>query len=245
MTFDYSIEIKRSFRYALIFSVIFHALIVANWPFYGRLFSVKDQFKDIEITYIRVKEPPAAAPRKSEDVIKKSQPQLESAQPVRIVSEELPKAGQAKKSDTAAPKRDIGEIKKDEAKIVKKPVAEQRAAVAINQPVIPKTETATSVDLKDLRLVPPSYAQMVRSRIIDNLDSEGSEGEGDVFLRFVITSRGEVKDISIIGEKSVKNPSLRKAAFEAVRNSSPFPKFSEHIVMPEITFTCQISFLRK
>mgnify|MGYP001560349285 CR=1 FL=1 len=190
MTFDYSVEINRSFRYALILSIIFHAIAVANWSFYGRLFSVKDQFKNIEITYVRAKEPPTAAPKKSEDAVKKSQPQLESAQPTKIVSEELPNAGQPKKSDAAAPKKDIIEVKKDEVKIDKKPAPEQRATVVIKQPVVSKTETTASVDLKDLRLVPPSYAQMVRSRIIDNLDSDDSGGEGDVFVRFVITSRG-------------------------------------------------------
>lgn len=200
MTFDYSVEINRSFRYALILSVIFHAIAVANWSFYERLFSVKDQFKDIEITYVRAKESSTAAPKKSEDAVKKSQPQLESAQLTKIVNEELPNAGQPKKSDAAAPKKDIIEAKKDEVKIDKKPAPEQRATVVIKQPVVPKTETTASVDLKDLRLVPPSYAQMVRSRIIDNLDSDDSGGEGDVFVRFVITSRGELKDISIIGE---------------------------------------------
>ena len=245
MTFDYSIEVNKSFRYALILSIIFHAVAVANWPFYGRLFSVRDQSKDIEITYVRAKEPPTAAPKKSEDVLRKSQPQLESAQPTKMVSEELPKAGQPKKSEAAVTKKDIIEAKKDEVKIDNKPAPEQRATVVIKQPVVPKTETTASVDLKDLRLVPPSYAQTVRSRIIDNLDSDDSGGEGDVFVRFVITSRGELKDISIIGEKSVKDSSLRKMAFEAVRNSSPFPKFPKDILAPEIAFTCQISFIRK
>ncbi len=244
MTFDYSVEINRSFRYALIFSIIFHVLIVANWPFYGHLFSAKDQFKDIEITYVKVKEPPTAAPKKSEDAVKKSQSQIESAQLTKIVNEELPRPGQPKKSDAADPKKDISEVKKDEVKIDKKPVPEQRAMVVIKQPVAAKTETTASVDLSDLWLVPPSYAQMVRSRIIDNLDSDDSEGEGDVFVRFVITSRGELKDISIIGEKSVKDSSLRKMAFEAVRDSSPFPKFPKDVLVPEITFTCEISFLR-
>lgn len=245
MTFDYSIEINKSFRYALIFSIIFHVLAVANWPFYGRLFSVKDQSKDIEITYVRAKEPPAAAPKRAEDAVKRSLPQLESAEPTKIVSEELPKAVQPKKSDAAVSRKDIAEVKKDEAKNDKKPASEQRATVVVKQPVIPKTETTASVDLENLRLVPPSYAQTIRSRIIDNLDSDDSEAEGDVFVRFVITSRGELKDISIIGEKSVKDASLRRMAFEAVRDSSPFPKFPKDISTPEITFTCQISFIRK
>lgn len=245
MTFDYLVEINKSFRYALISSVVFHVLIAANWPFYGHLFSVKDQSKDIEITYVRTKEPPIAAPEKLEGAVKKSLPQLESAQPAKIISEEVPKAGQPKRSDATAPKKDIRGVKKDEVKIEKKPVPEQRAAVEIKQPVILKTETTASVDLTDLRLVPPSYAQTVRSRIIDNLDTDDSGGEGDIFVRFVITSRGEIKDISIIGEKSAKDSSLRKTAFEAVRNSSPFPKFPKDIPAAEITFTCQISFLRK
>lgn len=240
MTFDYSIEINRSFKYAVIFSIIFHALAVLNWPFYRHLFSDKSQFNEIEITYLRAQEPPS--PKKSEDTVKRSQPQLESAQPTKILSEELPKAGQPKKSEGTIPKKDITEIKKDEDK---KPAPEQRVKVVIKQPIIPKTETTASVDLKDLRLVPPSYAQTVRSRIIDNLNSENSEGEGDVFVRFVITAKGELKDINIIDEKSSKDGSLRRMAFEAIRDSSPFPRFPKDVLVPEITFTCQISFIRK
>lgn len=243
MTFDYSIEVNRSFKYAVIFSIIFHALAVLNWPFYRYLFSDKSQFKEIEITYLRTQEPPA--PKKPEAAVKRSQPQLESAQPAKIVSEELPKAGQPKKTEPAASKKNISEIKKDEAKIENKPAPEQRAKVVVKQTVIPKTETTASVDLKEMRLVPPSYAQTVRSRIIDNLNSEDSESDGDVFVRFVITAKGELKDINIIDEKSSKEGSLRRMAFEAVRDSSPFPKFPKDVLAPEITFTCQISFIRK
>jgi len=245
LTFDYSAQVNRSFRYALISSLIFHAIAIANWPFYGRLFSAKDQFKDIEITYVKAKEPPAAAPRKTEDVLKKSLPQPESAIPTKMVSEEHSKAGQPKKSEAAAAKKDIAAAKKDEVKVDKKPVTEQRAAVEIKQSVAVKTETAASADLRDPRLVPPSYAQMIRSRIIESLNSEDATGEGDVFVKFVITPNGELKDISVIDEKSSKDGALRRMAFEAVRDSSPFPKFPKDVLAPEITFTCQISFLRK
>ncbi len=240
---DYSIEVNRSFKYAVIFSIIFHAIAVLNWPFYRHLFSDKSQFKEIEITYLRTQETPA--PKKPEAAVKSSQPQLESAQPARIVSEELPKAGQPKKTEPAVPKKDISEIKRDEAKIENKPTPEQRAKVAIKQPVIPKTETTASVDLKEMRLVPPSYAQTVRSRIIENLNSENSESEGDIFVKFVITSNGGLKDINIEDGKSSKDGSLRRMAFEAVRDSSPFPRFPKDVLASEITFTCQITFIRK
>ncbi len=256
MTFDHAervnphtkifgVGVNKPFRYALILSVIFHAIAAANWPFYGRLFSVKDQFKEIEITYVKVNEPPAAAPKKPEGAVRKSLPQPESAQPAKIVSEELPKAGQPKKPEAAVQKKDIAAEKKDETIIEKKLVPEKRAAVTIKQPVAVKTATTASVGLSGLRLVPPSYAHTVRSRIIENLDSDDPGEEGDVFVKFVITLNGELKDINIEDEKSSKDSALRRMAFDAVRDSSPFPRFPKDVLAPEITFTCQISFLRK
>lgn len=244
MTFDHAERVNKPFRYALILSVIFHAIAAANWPFYGRLFSVKDQFKEIEITYVKVNEPPAAAPKKPEGAVRKSLPQPESAQPAKIVSEELPKAGQPKKPEAAVQKKDIAAEKKDETIIEKKLVFEKKAAVTI-KPVAVKTATTASVGLSGLRLVPPSYAHTVRSRIIENLDSDDPGEEGDVFVKFVITLNGELKDVSIIDEKSSNSGVLRRMAFEAVRDSSPFPKFPKDVSTPEVAFTCQISFLRK
>ncbi len=241
---DYSPENNRIFVFALVFSIVFHALVVVDWPFYGHLFSLKSQINDVQITYLKAeKEPLPVLPQKEPEVAsKRSSPQEESMPPVKMVTQE-PAKSLLPKTETAAPGR-IAQARKEEIKTEKKPLTEPKPTVVIKEPIIQKPETTAFVNLKDLQLVPASYSQTVRGRIIGNLDSEKAEAEGDVYIRFVITSKGELKELSIIDERSTKNGLLRAAAFEAVKNSSPFPRFPKDITIPEVTFTCQISFIR-
>ena len=131
----------------------------------------------------------------------------------------------------------------------KKPETEQASKIVIKQPAVIKMGTISavdaSVDIQGMRLIPPSYSQVVRDRIIDNIDTSKTGGEGDVYVRFVIFSSGALKEINIIDEKSSNDGVLRVAAFEAVKNSAPFPPFPEKVNLPEIAFTCQITFARK
>lgn len=234
----------RAFKYALIFSVFFHAAIIIEWPFYRHLFTNQNQYKDIEITYLKIKEPPLPAP-KSEVLTKATQTKVEFPQPTKMISKELPKGTGVEKAEAMPTKKESAtpvEAKKEDTNIVKKPMLEQRSSVEIKQMSIQKSEGITSIDLKSLRLVPPSYAQAVRNKIRKNLDFPKSAVEGDVFVRFIIASDGELRELSIIDEKSTKDGFLRELVFEAIKNSSPFPKFPNDVTVPEVKFTCQISF---
>jgi len=165
-----------------------------------------------------------------------------------MISAELPKAARSSKTETVQPKKEIAtasEPEREEIKIAKKPALEQKPSIEIKQPSIQKLEGITSVDLKDLRFVPSSYAQAVRSKIKANLIPAKSEIKGDVFVRFVIASDGVLQELNIIDEKSTRNGLLREVVFEAIKNSSPFPKFPRDITTPKVTFTCQISFENK
>lgn len=162
-----------------------------------------------------------------------------------MTSAELSRAAQPSKTETIQPKKEItatSEPEKEDIKIVKKPTPERKPSVRIKQPSIQKLEGISSVDLRDLRFVPSSYAQAVRGKIRENLIPAKSGVEGDVFVRFVIASDGELQELNIIDEKSSRNGLLRETVFEAIKNSSPFPKFPKDITTPKVTFTCQISF---
>jgi len=196
---------------------------------------------DIEVTYIRSKELPAA--RQPEASVKRSEPLPEISEPKKLISTETPRAVQAGKSESEEPKKEPAK-----SPPAKKLVGEQPSKIVIKEPVIPTIERAAigaSVDVQGLRLIPPSYSQVVRDRIIENLDTRRAGGEGDVYVRFVITSSGALKEINIIDERSTDNGVLRGAAFEAVKNSAPFPAFPEKVPVPEIAFTCDISFTRR
>lgn len=245
MIFRDSIDIRRSFVYALILSLIFHILLFLNWPFYRKIFSShNDRIKKIEVTYLKYRDP---THEKSEDVIKvqRSVVSPQPSTPLKMVSKPSAQAEKMSKSSKELSNDERRRTKDEELIPQKKTAPAQKSLEADKKQPAGMTKTTLSAEASDLRLVPASYSQLVRNKIINNLDTGDSDSEGDVFVRFVITSGGGLKDISIVNEKSSKNGFLRTMAFEAVKNSSPFPLFPKDVALSEITFTCEISFLRR
>ena len=241
---DYAAEKNNKFLIALAFSVAIHILLLCNWPIYRQFFTDRMHPADIEVTYLKSREQPAA--KQAEPAMRRSEPMPELSAPQNLVSAEPPKtAPAAKKIETAAPKKEP--VVPAPAK---KAAVEQASKIVIKQPLMPKIEAITSVvDASvvagGLRLIPPSYSQVVRDRIIDNIDTRKTGGEGDVYVRFIITSSGALKEVNIIDDQSSSDGVLRAAAFQAVKDSAPFPVFPEKVQLPEVAFTCQISFARK
>lgn len=239
MNFDYAAEKDKKLLIALIFSAAVHILLLFSWPFYRNLFTERPKTGDIEVTYVKSKEQPTV--KQPGIPVRRSEPLPEIPQPKKLISVEMPEAAPVKRDEPRAPKKESFVYSPP-----KKPVGEEPSRIVIKQPIATsKTETTASVDVQGLRLIPPSYSQVVRDRIIDNLDTKKAGGEGDVYVRFVITSSGALKEVNIIDERSTDNGVLRAAAFEAVKNSAPFPDFPEKVSVPEIAFTCQITFTRR
>lgn len=232
------------FKYALIFSILFHAVIIIEWPLYKHLFPRQNRYEDIEVTYLKIREPLPSVSKK-EVSAESPQSKAQLPPPTKMISEELSKGAQPQKSSAESPKKYVAtpsETKKENVTAEKTSRTEERPSVEIKHPSIQKLEGITSLDLKGLRPVPPSYAQAVRNKIRKNLGPTTSGIEGDIFVRFMIASNGELQELSIIDEKSAKNGFLREAVFEAIKNSSPFPSFPKDFTPPAVTFTCQISF---
>src|SRR3989338_4764087 len=247
MNFDYAAEKDRKLLIALIFSAAVHILLLCNWPLYRSLFMEKMRPGDIEVTYLKSGEEPAA--RQSEMTVKKPESQPELSPPKKLISEETPRAVPVKEIETEARKKEPAAPPPAEKESRQKTATEKNSKKLIKKTAVPKMVTTASVDasvdLQGMRLIPLSYSQVVRDRIIDNIDTRKTGGEGDVYIRFVITSSGALKEVNIIDEKSSADGVLRAAAFAAVKNSAPFPEFPEKVRLPEIVFTCQITFARK
>lgn len=65
---------------------------------------------------------------------------------------------------------------------------------------------------------------------------------GEVYLTFIVTSDGNLKDLQIIGERSRANDYLRAVGLRSVKESSPFPPFPSDLKYPELSFNILISF---
>jgi TonB family protein len=238
VNFRYTENTDRTFGTALLLSAVLHVFLLMNWPFYRHIFTARKP-GEIEITYLKAEEP-----AKPEIVqARRSLPQPEVSNPSKIVSEAKPESLNKAKPSQEQPRKSLTGIKpadipKDEEK---EPVA-MKSRVIIKQPIVPRIQATASVESKGLKLIPSSYSQGVRNRIIDNLESMRPGTGGDVCVRFVISSDGKLKDIKILDERSTSDGFLRSAAFEAVKDASPFPVFPDNVNLSEITFTCEISF---
>lgn len=241
MNFRYAEDVDRTFKTALLFSAVLHMVMLFNWPFYRHLFTERKSPGDIEVTYLKLKEQPL--PKASEVSVRRSQSQPEISQPEKLMTEDTPKAKPGKAE--AAKKEPVSVQANKEPAKAGKSSPEEASKIVIKQPISSYIEATASVDVQGLRLVPPSYSQIVRNRIIDNLETMKSGVEGDVYVRFVISSDGRLKEMNIIDEKSSDSGFLRSAAFEAVKAAAPFPAFPATVNIPEIVFTCEISFVRR
>ncbi len=90
------------------------------------------------------------------------------------------------------------------------------------------------------------YYRLVREKIRYYADrnyiKEGSTSQGEVFLSFTVTSKGELLHIMIMDNRSAKDLLLRDIAINSVRDSSPFPAFPQGMNQYQITYNVIISF---
>lgn len=65
---------------------------------------------------------------------------------------------------------------------------------------------------------------------------------GEVYMSFVISSDGSLKDAKIHEEKSQGSLYLKETALKSVSEASPFPPFPKELDYPQLTFNVIISF---
>jgi len=65
---------------------------------------------------------------------------------------------------------------------------------------------------------------------------------GEVFLSFIISNDGYVRDTNLVEEKSSTNFYLREIALRSIKEASPFPNFPKELDYPQLSFNVVISF---
>ncbi|MCB9772556.1 MAG: hypothetical protein H6754_08415 [Candidatus Omnitrophica bacterium] len=81
----------------------------------------------------------------------------------------------------------------------------------------------------------------IRNRAYFYIDDPKFEA-GEIYLTFVVTADGNLKDLQIINERSRANDYLRSVGLRSVKESSPFPPFPSDLQYPELSFNVIISF---
>jgi protein TonB len=107
-------------------------------------------------------------------------------------------------------------------------------------------KTVSVPALQSEKINNPSYANyysLVRGRIKQRAYFNYSEYyAGEVYLTFILTSEGSLKEVQIIEEKSTGGQYLRTIGLKSIKEATPFPPFPKELNYPELTFNVVISF---
>lgn len=88
-----------------------------------------------------------------------------------------------------------------------------------------------------------SYYQIVREKIRRAAYQNYTRSEtGEVYLSFIISVDGYLKELRLLEEKPSPSPYLRDIALRSVKDASPFPKFPKELDYPQLSFNVVISF---
>jgi TonB family protein len=110
--------------------------------------------------------------------------------------------------------------------------------------VIKKKITLISNDSE--KISTPSYiahSQLVREKIRRALYQNCNRMEGgQVYLTFILTQDGYLREIHIQNDKSSASPYLRELAIRSVKDASPFPNFPKGLDYDQLSFNVTVSF---
>jgi TonB family protein len=88
-----------------------------------------------------------------------------------------------------------------------------------------------------------SYYQIVREKIRRSAYQNYTHNEtGEVYVSFIISNDGYIKDVRLIEEKTMADDYLKKIALSSIRDASPFPNFPKELDYPQLSFNIIISF---
>lgn len=212
-----------SFKWCLGISLVIHAIILAALPALPA-YRLNRSLKKLEITYYQLQHlSDGLQPKPSDLRISRK----------RDIREEL---GRMKKVlPVPAPQSQESSIRKTE--VEQKPITVKQAALK---------KRITLPPVKSEKMKNPvynNYYQIVREKIRSRAYNLYSQFEtGDVYLTFVVTSDGRLKEVKLIEEKSPAGGYLKEIAIRSIRDSSPFPAFPGSLQFPELSFNVVISF---
>ena len=88
-----------------------------------------------------------------------------------------------------------------------------------------------------------SYYQLIREKIKRAAYQNYTSSEvGEVYLSFIVSSDGYIRQARLVEEKSSPSAYLREIAMNSISSASPFPDFPKELDYPQLSFNVIISF---
>ena len=231
---------KKHFLTGLLLSFCIHAVAIGllSLP-RSRISLFSKPFKSLEVTYQRIK----PLTEKKKELVVKDFKVSKSLKPKRKQKVEV----LDKKSNMFSI---IGDRIKDISKISGNLLTSQK-----KNPTISPLDVGRKITLPPMgttKITNPkyiSYNDDMRGTISRNIKRRAymyvnhrDFESGKVYLTFVLSSGGMLKQLQIINSKTFANEYLRNVALKSIKESSPFPPFPIGFDYPEFTFNLLISF---
>lgn len=214
----------RSFKFALVISLITHGAILFKPPSLNFLSKLKP-LNNIEITYLELK---------LQEIIK--------------TKGEIPK----REIELKANHKDYMKSSSPPPFREKEKIFKESYSQLSRKPILAKTdiiEIKKKIKLKSLeinKITSPtyiSYYQIIREKIRRSAYQNYTRSEtGQVYLTFVILSDGTLKEVKAVQEKSTVNNYLKEVALKSIKDVSPYPAFPKGLEYPQLSFNVIISF---
>ena len=116
--------------------------------------------------------------------------------------------------------------------------------VALEMMAIKKKITLPAIEMA--RIDNPSYInyyQIVREKIRRSAYQNYTRSQtGEVYISFIISCDGLIKDVRLIEDKTTGADYLRNIALRSVRDAAPFPNFPKELDYLQLSFNIIISF---
>lgn len=220
---------SRQFNSILFISLMLHVFFLSELPHF-KIIPPQKALTNLEVTYQRMKV--------AEMVNKKLLEAVEKRMLQPTAKENQQAASQKQKSNPPAFSRESAISKPNKvlvSKIKAAPIEERPLKDIVRLPEV------SSPIMKNPAYV--NYYQTIREKIksVAYLDKPLA-GDGEVFLTFILNSKGQLKAINVLQDKSVNNPTLQTLASGFIQTAAPFPVFPPELHHGELSFNVIIEF---
>lgn len=222
----------RTFQIAILLSLITHGIILSlESPNLNlNIFSTNKKEQNVEVSYVK---PPPQPQELQKRIEPKKEPLLKLPSKITAVK------------TTPPPFIDRESIFKKNKEIISqkytftKPTFIKPDVIAVKKKI-----TLPPIDID--KVDNPSYIsyyQIVREKIRRAAYQNYTRVEvGEVYLSFIISSDGYLKEVRLKEEKSSSSSYLKGIALKSIKEASPFPNFPKELDYPHLSFNVVISF---
>lgn len=213
------------FQAALMVSILFHCSVLVRYPnLLWRKHITKSNKKEIKVAYI------------------KELPQVKNLQRPLLQNDNVKVNLNDKNIQIPPPFLDNAKNNLLENSIanLSKPVISKPDVLALKKRI-----TMPEIDI-DKQMRNPSYMgyyQLIREKIRKSAYYNYSHSQtGEVYVTFLITKDGNLKEVKFIESKSTQSEYLKNISMNSVRQAAPFPAFPKELAFEQLSFNVVISF---